>query len=118
MDKKLFTALSASVEQFRSEYATLILKFDYKKKQATEEINKSIFNIIRNLIRKKSNAEYFNTLTVRAEDNEKNNLLENFDLLVDLVKSEVWVEKKERYRTVVSANIFEQMTSELIKKKI
>lgn len=118
MDKSLFSALNASMEQFKNEYATLILKFDYRQKQATKEINKSIFNIIGKLIKNKSNTEYFNVLTVRAENSDKNNLLENFDLLVDKVKSEVWVEKKKRYRTVVSLDIFDKMKSELIKKKV
>lgn len=118
MDKNLYSALNASMEQFKNEYATLILKFDYKQRQATKEVNKSIFNIIGKLIKKKTNTEYFNVLTVRAEDSDKNNLLENFDLLVDKVRSEVFVEKKQRYRTVVSLDIFDKMKSELIKKKV
>lgn len=118
MDKSIFTALNASIEHFRNEYATLILKFDYKQRPSTKEINDSIFNIIRKLIKNKTSTEYFNVLTVRAEDSDKNNRLENFDLLVDKVKSEIWVEKKERYRTVVTADILEKMKSELIKKKI
>ena len=118
MDKSLFSALNASIEQFKSEYATLKLKFDYRQRQTTKEINRSIFNIIGKLIKNRSNTEYFNVLTVRAEDNDKNNLLENFDLLVDKVKSEVSVEKKKRYRTVVSLDIFDKMKSELIQKKV
>lgn len=118
MDEKIYSALKASIDNFSCDYATLILKFDYKKRLATDEMNKSIFNITRKLIKDKSKIELFNHLSVKAEDGEKNNLLENFDLLIDKVKSEVWVEKKKRYRTVISIDIFEKMKSELIKKHI
>jgi hypothetical protein len=118
LDNNIYTALKASIDHFKSDYATLILKFDYREKQATPEINKSIFNIVRKLVKDKTKTELFNHLSVRAEDTEKNNILENFDLLIDKVKSEINVEKKKRYRTVVSADIYEKMKSELIKKHI
>lgn len=118
LDEQIYSALKASIDHFKSDYATLILKFDYRERESTDEINKSIFNIIRKLIKDKSKTELFNHLSVKAEDEEKNNLLANFDLLIDKVKSEVYVEKRKRYRTVVSADIFERMKLELIAKHI
>ena len=118
VDTGLYSALQSASDQFKSEYATLILKFNYRKKLETEEISRSISNIIDKLIQKPNNVHLFNTLSVKAEDEEKNNLLEIFDLLVDKIKSEVSVEKKERYRTVVSNDMFEKMKSELFRKRI
>lgn len=118
MDNNLYSALNASIDHFSNEHATLILKFDYKQRQSTNEINKTIFNLIGKLIKDKSKTDLFNQLTVRAEDEEKNNLLETFDLLIDKVKSEIYVEKKKRYRTIVSTDIFSKMKSEMIKKRI
>jgi len=118
LDDNVYSALKASMDHFHSDYATLILKFDYRQRQETKEINKSIFNIVRKLVKDKTKTELFNTLSVKAEDSDKNELLENFDLLVDKVRSEISVEKKKRYRTVVSIDIFEKIKSELIKKKI
>ncbi len=118
LDDKIYSALKASMDHFRSDYATLILKFAYKERSETKEINSSIRNIVRKLVKDKSKTELFNTLTVRAEDSDKNELLETFDLLIDKVKSEVSVEKKKRYRTVVSVDMFEKIKSELIKKGI
>lgn len=118
LDDKIYSALKASIDHFHSDYATLILKFDYRQRKETKEINKSIFNIIRKLIKDKDKTELFNTLSVKAEDSDKNELLENFDLLIDKVKSEVTVEKKKRYKTVVSVDIFEKIKTELIKKNI
>jgi len=118
LDDNRYTALKSSICHFKSEYATLILKFNYKQRTETQEINKSIFNIIRKLIQDRTKTELFNHLSVRAEDSDKNNLLENFDLLLDKVKSEVSIEKQKRYRTVVSADIFEKMKSEIIRRNI
>lgn len=118
LDDNIYSALKSSIDHFKSDYATLILKFDYKQRTETQEMNKSIFNVIRKLINDRSKTELFNHLSVKAEDTDKNNLLENFDLLIDKVKSEVSVEKKKRYRTVVSVDIFEKMKSEIVRKNI
>jgi hypothetical protein len=118
LDDNIYSALQSSIDHFKSDYATLILKFDYKQRTETQEMNKSIFNVIRKLIQDRTKTELFNHLSVKAEDTDKNNLLENFDLLIDKVKSEVSVEKKKRYRTVVSIDIFEKMKSEIVRKHI
>lgn len=118
LDDNIYSALKSSIDHFKSDYATLILKFDYKQRTETQEMNKSIFNVIRKLIQDRTKTELFNHLSVKAEDTDKNNLLENFDLLIDKVKSEVSVEKKKRYRTVVSVDIFEKMKSEIVRKNI
>lgn len=118
MDDNIYSALKSSIDHFKSDYATLILKFDYKLRTETQEINRSLSNVIRSLIKDKGKTELFNHLSVKAEDSEKNNLLENFDLLIDKLKSEVDVERKKRYRTVVSVDIFDKMKSEMIRKNI
>jgi hypothetical protein len=118
LDDNIYSALKSSIDHFKSDYATLILKFDYKQRSETQEMNNSIFNVIRKLTQDRTKTELFNHLSVKAEDSKKNNLLENFDLLIDKVKSEVRVEKKKRYRTVVSVDIFEKMKSEILRKNI
>lgn len=118
LDDNLYSALKSSIEHFNSDYATLILKFDFKQRQETKKVNQSIFNLIKGFRKNQNKTYLFNTLQVRAEDSYKNDLLENFDLLIDKLKSEVNVLKKERYRTVVSADIFTKMKSELIRRKI
>lgn len=118
IDNNLYSALKSSIEHFQSDFATLILKFDYKQRQETEEVNNSIFNIIKGFKKDKKKAYLFNTLQLRAEDSNKNDLLENFDLLIDKLKSEIYVLKKAKYRTVVSDDIFSKMKSELVKRKI
>jgi Txe/YoeB family toxin of Txe-Axe toxin-antitoxin module len=118
LDTGLYTALKASLEQFESDYALIDLKFDYRQRKETSKINKSIFNVIRSLIKKPEKTELFNTLTVKAEDEDKNNRLEVFDLLVDKVKSKIKVEKQPRYRTIISEDLYQKIQSEIIRKKI
>lgn len=118
VDTGIYTAANAALDQFDSEYALLDMKFDYQKKVDTKKVNESIFNTIRNLIKKPENIELFNILSVKAEDENKNNRLEVFDLLVDKVKSNLKVQKQPRYRTIISADIFEKMQAEIIRKKI
>jgi hypothetical protein len=118
LDKNIYSALKASMDHFDNDYTELTLKFDYKKKESTQKINNSIFNLISGIFKERKKAELFNQLYIKAEDNEKNNLLENFDLLVDKFRSEIKVEKKKRYKTIVSADLFEKMQTELIKNRI
>lgn len=118
VDLGLYSAAKAAIDQFNSDYATINLKFDYRKKNDTSKVNKSIFNTIRKLISKPAKAELFEVLTVKAEDEEKNNKLEVFDLLVNKVKSIINVEKQPRYRTVISDDLYQKIQSEIIRKKI
>ncbi len=117
-DGQLFSAIESSIDQFKSEFATLDLKFDYRKKQATNEISSFLKNIIRKLVADRSKVDLFNVLKVTAEDSDKNNRLAVFDLLVDKVRSNIKVQKKERYRTVISDDIFDKMKTEFIRKNI
>lgn len=118
MDKQIYSALKAASDHFSTDYATIVLKFDYHKKNKTSLINTTIFNLIKGLTTDKTKAELFEKLEIRAEDKQKENLLETFDLLIDKVKSEVLVQKKRKYRTVVSADMFEIMKYELIRKQL
>ena len=116
LDGSLFSALEATVDHFESEYANIKLKFDYKQYKDQTQIKETVFNLLKALTIDKDNATHFNTLIVKAEDEDKNNLLEAFDLLADRIKSEVKVERQPRHRTVVSADITNKMISEIRKK--
>ncbi len=118
LDVNTYSALKLSMDNFKSEYATLVLKFDYRQRAETQEMKKSLFNLIQGLLQDRSKSELFNHLSVRAEDSSKDDLIENFDLLIDKVKSEISVQKKQRYRTVVSEEMFDKMKTEIIRKRI
>jgi hypothetical protein len=115
MDSKIWGALNASFENFQSEYATLILKFDYKQYVETPYIKQSVFNLISFLAKNNSKKYLFNKLEIKAEDESKNNLLEHFDLLLEKVNSEIKVERKPKYRTIISIDMFEKMINEINK---
>ncbi|MCO7183822.1 hypothetical protein NH341_00145 [Tenacibaculum sp. XPcli2-G] len=118
VDQKIWSAVNYSIEHFSSEYATLTLKFDYKQAPEESAIKQSVFNIIRNFSKSPKNKNLFNKLSLKAEDGEKDNLLENFDLLLEKVNSEIRVERKKKYRTIISNDMFQQMLKELNDKKL
>lgn len=115
MDKSLYSAAKSASEHFRSDYITLDLKFDYRKRMATTEINNSIFNLSRFIMKDRKSVEVFDTLEVKAEDSYSQNKLQIFDLLFDKEKCNVFVQRKPRYRTVISADMFKQMGENLDK---
>ncbi|PTX62622.1 hypothetical protein C8N46_10217 [Kordia periserrulae] len=113
LDNKIWQALDASIDNFDSDYATIILKFNYKQRSETPQIENSVINLINGFIKNRKDKYLFNKLSMKVEDEEKNNLLENFDLLIEKVNSVIKVERKPKYRTLVSTDMFEKMTREL-----
>ena len=116
MDTKLWQAAVASTENFDSDYATIRLKFDYKQRSATPIIEKTVMNLVRHFRKSNKDKFIFNQLYMRAEDSDKNGLLAKFDLLIEKVNSTLKVQKKPKYRTLVSQDMFDQMTNELHRK--
>ena len=113
MDKKLWQAVSVSTDNFDTDYATLRLKFDYKQRSSTPLIEETVINLIDYFKKNHKKKHIFNQLYMRAEDSEKNNLLATFDLLIEKVHSDLKVQKKPKYRTLISKDMFDQMTIEL-----
>ena len=115
MDKKIWQALHASIENFDSDYATITLKFDYKQRSETPLIQETVVNIIDHFSRDYKDKFLFNKLYMRAEDEDKNNKLETFDLLIEKIHSNIKVQKKPKYRTLIAEDMFQQMDTELKK---
>src|SRR5690606_26546332 len=113
MDNKIWSALNASIENFQSDYATIILKFDYKQRTEMPQMENSFFNLIKYFKKNPKQKYLFNKLALRAEDEEHNNLLENFDMLIEKINSEIKVERKPKYRTLISVDMFQKMNKEL-----
>lgn len=115
IDGDIFQYAKASVEHFENDYALIDIKIDYKKFAATPKIGGVVDKLIDFITRKPANKHIFNYLKVKGEDNEKNNLLEIFDLLQDKIYSPIRVQKKKKQKTIVSEDILEKMKGELTK---
>jgi hypothetical protein len=113
MDKRIWGALKAAQDNFDSDFATLILKYNYKQRSETPFITESFVNLVKHLGKNNKDKYLFNTLSLKAEDAERNNLLGNFDLLLEKVHSKIKVERKPKYKTLISEDMFEKMMSEL-----
>jgi hypothetical protein len=115
-DSELFDAFATAEKVSDAEYVTLQLKYDYQEQTATTKIRTKILSIIDKFVKDKNTLSTFTTLKVRAEDEDRNNKLKEFDLLNIFVKSEIKVQKKEKSRAIISADIFEKMKVELQKE--
>lgn len=118
---KIESGLASSLDNlenyYEQEYAELRLKFDYTNLATAIKTKSRISSLIDKLTGNKKNLDLFDTLKVKAEDSERNNRLQVFDLLIDKLKSEVKVEKREKSRTLNSLDMFEIMTSEIARLK-
>lgn len=115
MDGNLFQSAAAATDHFENEYANIDLKIDYRKFSETPVIKQSVFNVLNFLIKNPSERHIFNYLKVRAEDEERNNVLENFDLLLDKIYSPIKVQRKRKQKTIISEDMFEKMLIEINK---
>lgn len=118
MDGNIFQTASASADHFENQYANVDLKIDYRAFSDTPQIKNSIFNLINYLSKNPGERHIFNYLNFKAEDEEKNNRLQTFDLLLDKIYSPIKVQKKKRQKTIVSEDIFEKMKNEIDKLKL
>jgi len=118
MDGQIFQSASAAVGHFENDYAQVDLKIDYRKFQETPVIKTSIFNVLNYLVQNPNKRHIFNYLKVRAEDEEKNNMLETFDLLLDKIYTTVRVQKKKKQKIIISEDMFPKMILEINKLQI
>jgi hypothetical protein len=118
LDKKLFTAFSASTKDFDNEYATVKLNFDYKNVAKTTKINTLIRKLGKIFYEDPAKGNIFEIVTVKAEDPEKGNTIQAFDLLLDKVRSKVLVLKKPKARIVVSEDMYLKIVAEMKRLKI
>lgn len=115
MDGNLFQSAAAATDHFENEYANIDLKIDYRKFSETPVIRESVFNILDYLTKNPTERHIFNFLKVRAEDEERNNILENFDLLLDKIYSPIKVQRKRKQKTIISEDMFDKMLIEIDK---
>jgi hypothetical protein len=113
VDEGLYTALNTLTEQFNTEYASLAMKFNYRNVEETAEASGLIEKLGRLFRLRPETMSIFEMVEVKAEDSAKNNRIEAFDLLVDKLKSKVFVQKTPRYRTIVSDDMYDKIRSEM-----
>jgi|GEM_PF-1939399 len=118
MDGKLYTALSESIKYFESDSALLHLRFELKDGKQTNPIKDLVGRLVTKLIQNRKRSDFFEMLTVRAEDSDKADRLETFDLLIDKIKSDVTWECRPKSRVVLSDDAFGSLAIELSKKRL
>jgi hypothetical protein len=118
LDKKLFSALAAAKKSFESEYIKVTANYDYKHVAKTSEVSKLIRKLGKLFYKDPDIGNTFEAVHVRAEDPDRGNKIEAFDLLLDKVRSQVFVLKKQKSRTVMSEDMYVKIKSEMKRLKI
>lgn len=115
-DNELMQLAKASVNHFENQYAILDINIDYREFDDTPKIKKTIFGVVKYFEDNPNKKHIFNYLRVKAEDEEINNKLQVFDLILDKEQSKIRVERKSQTKVIVSEDIFPKMQAEIDKK--
>jgi hypothetical protein len=124
VDQGIWTALDAASNEFEQEYVTMEFKYDINEARETPTANSPrkaktvVGKFLQSLLNKKENVDQYDKLEVIAEDSDKNNRLNAFDLLIDKVKDELYVERRDKSRTIVSTDMFSKMDDSWTNKRI
>jgi hypothetical protein len=115
-DKELFDAFETAEKISDAEYVTLQLNYDYRQMSDTPKIRNKVMHIIDSLVQDKKLLNVFSKFKVKAEDEQLNNRLKDFDLLNIWIKSVLKVERKKKSRVIVSSVILFEMNVALTKE--
>lgn len=91
----------------------MVINFDDKNHPGTPRANNNILSIVRGFLQKPEYTEHIEKLNLEANDAFNDGKLESFDLLLSKIKRKVIVSRREKSRTVVSAEMFEKLHDEI-----
>jgi hypothetical protein len=115
-DEELFDAFETAEKISDAEYVTLQLNYDYRQMSDTPKIRNKVMHIIDTLVKDKKLLNVFAKFKVKAEDEQINNRLKDFDLLNIWIKSVLKVERKKKSRVIISSAILFEMNVALTKE--
>lgn len=115
-DSELFDAFETAERLSDAEYVTLALNYDYRQLSETSKIKNKVMHIIDTLVKDKKMLNVFTKFKVKAEDENLNNKLKEFDLLNIWVKTRLSVERKEKSRVIITSDILLKMNMALTKE--
>lgn len=111
-DNGVGTALHHAQNFSHSDYVEIDLKFNYKEKTDTESIGTIIKNWCRKFRTNPEEAENFELFRIEAEDEERNNHIESFDLLLDKEQTKITAIRKSKSRVLESDDLFLKIMTE------
>lgn len=116
IDTNILSGISLANDQFVSEYLTVIQKFDIKDTNERGKIYEFLNSLLVKVVGKKELLTLFEVFKIRAQDLDNDSKVNAFDLLLDFVRKEIYVKKKENYKSIESNDMFSRM--ELLIKEV
>lgn len=124
IDTGVASLFKRASKEFEQEYLTIELKYNIHEARENPTISKAVKaktlvgKFIQHLLDNKKDINNFDTLEIVAENEERNNKLEAFDLLVDHLKDRVKVEKKAKSKVIVSVDMFDKMETSIMQNRL
>lgn len=116
VDKGIFSAYETASTVADSEYVTLTYNIGRKQIEASSKLRKLILKITNYFAENKNSNMDFDTLKIRAVDNENEMKMRDFDLLNIWIKSHLQVKKKPKSRVVLTSDIHYKMKEDYQKQ--
>lgn len=116
VDKGIFSALETASQVAESEYVTLKYNVGRKQIEPSSKLRQLILKITKYFSDNPNSNLDFDTLQIRAVDNENEMKMRDFDLLNIWIKSHVRVEKKPKSRVVLTSDIHSKMDADYKKQ--
>ncbi len=110
-DKGLWSSVKAAQDFSASEYVSLTFSFDYKNVN-TSAPRSTIFGWIDKFVQSPDKKEIFDVFSSDAEDSDKEDQIEKFNLLLNKEKSLIKVQKKIGARIIISSDFYEKAIEE------
>jgi hypothetical protein len=120
----LFQSAEAAREYFQQD--DLVIELSYNIYQQRDNPNSGpamasrsfTQKMLKHLIDHPGDARLFEHFVIKAEDSEKADQLNSFDLLINKIKDTITVEKRPKFRTIISLDMFEKMIDSWNRLKI
>jgi hypothetical protein len=114
-EDKLGSALFHSQNFSLSDEVELVLSFDYRTKTTTTSIKDVVTSFIDRFIKNPQTTDDFEIFEIHAEDEDNNNRLEAFNLLIDKLKTDIIVQKRLKSRVINSKDYYKKSEKEMNK---
>ncbi|PHK34707.1 hypothetical protein VF13_37850 [Nostoc linckia z16] len=115
VDAGLGTVLDQAKNHYNLQDIQVELKFDYSRSNTKEAIYKTLDTIVKAFTKNPQKTDLFLKLQVDAENTERDNKIQAFDLLMDKVRSELKATKDGKNRTLISNELLQNMIVEMKK---
>jgi hypothetical protein len=118
IDSEMGGAAEAIDEFMRAEIVNLRFQYDFKKLGDSQKAIAFVSRLAIALKKNPTDIKAFKQLEFRAEDTERNGLLQDFNLIEDRTVSTLLLERKLKSNALVDSDVYEKVSAEMQRLKL